>query len=64
MKTEEHNKGVSFRVPDATYGYLCRAVSTVPGVDFVQKRRFFWSGSNVGAEFVFRGHAFEIETDP
>ena len=63
MKTEEYNKGVSFRVPHATYGYLCRAVSGVSGVVFTQKRRFFWSASNVGAEFVFRGHAFEIETD-
>jgi hypothetical protein len=63
MKTEEHNKGVCFQVPDATYGYLCRAVLTVPGVVFTKRRRFFWSGMDVGAEFSFRGHDFEIETD-
>jgi hypothetical protein len=63
MKTEEYNKGVSFRVPNATYGFLGRAVSGVSGVFFTQKRRFFWSGEDVGAEFVFRGHAFEIQTD-
>lgn len=64
MKTEEHNKGHSFRVADATtYGFMCRAVSLVPGVAFTNRRRFFWSGEDVGAEFSFRGYAFKIETD-
>lgn len=64
MKTEEYNKGHSFRIADATtYGFVCRAVALVPGVEFKKRRRFFWSGENVGAEFAFRGHAFKIETD-
>jgi hypothetical protein len=63
MKTEEYNKGVSFRVPHATYRALSDAVAAVPGVVFSKRRRFFWSVEDVGADFTFRGIAFEIETD-
>jgi hypothetical protein len=64
LKTEEFNKGHSFRIASAaTYGLVCEAVSLVPGVAFTKRRRFFWSGEDVSAEFAFRGHAFKIETD-
>jgi hypothetical protein len=63
VKTEEYNKGVSFRIPTIGFRELCRAVESVPGVAFTRRRRFFWSGEDVGAEFTFRGHSFVIETD-
>jgi hypothetical protein len=63
MITEEYNKGVCFRAPNASYWNLCRSVSEVPGVVFTERRRFFWSGADVGAKFIFRGHKFVIEPD-
>jgi hypothetical protein len=63
VKTEEYNKGVSFRIPTTGFGALCRAIESVPGVAFTQRRKFFWSGEDVGAEFTFRGLGFAIETD-
>lgn len=61
--TEEYNKGVSFRVPTMGFAALCRCIEKVPGVGFTKRRKFFWSGEDVGAEFVFRGHEFTISTD-
>ena len=63
MKTQEYNKGVSFRVPTIGFRSLCRVVKNIPGVVFTQRRKFFWSGEDVGAEFSFRGSAFTITTD-
>jgi len=63
MNTEEHNPGVSFRVPFATYRSLCRAISQIPGVSFAKRRSFFWSGLDVHADFTFNGHNFEIQID-
>ncbi len=63
MRTEEYNKGVSFRIPTIGFGALCRAIERVPGVVFSRRRKFFWSGEDVGAEFAFRGHSFTISTD-
>jgi hypothetical protein len=63
MKTEEYNKGVSFRVPDASYAALCRSIEGLPGLVFTKRRRFFWSGEDVSAEFTFRGQTFTISTD-
>jgi len=63
VKTEEYNKGVSFRIPTIGFWTLCRAVEDVPGVAFTRKRKFFWSGLDVGAEFTFRGHNFVINID-
>jgi len=54
---------VSFRIPSIGFTALCRALETLPGVEFTQRRRFFRSGEDVGAEFTFRDHAFVIETD-
>ncbi len=63
MKTEEYNKGVSFRIPTAGFRALCRAVESVPGVAFTRRRTFFWSGADVSAEFTLNGLSFVIETD-
>jgi hypothetical protein len=63
LNTEEYNKGVSFRIPEATYSELCRAVSGVAGVVFINERRSFWSASTVETEFTFQGFTFEIERD-
>lgn len=63
MKTQEYNEGVSFRIPTMGFKALCSVVESVPGVVFTKRRKFFWSGEDVGAEFTFRGHAFIIETD-
>jgi len=63
MKTEEHNKGVSFRVPDATCDMLCRVVSSIPGAVVTARKRPFFSVTDGRAEFTFRGHSFVIEPD-
>ena len=63
MKIEEFNPGHSFRVGGASYGRLCRYLSTLPGVLFTRRRRFFWSVQDVGAEFTFREQKFTIDTD-
>jgi len=63
VQTEEFNKGHSFRVPYSSYSELCRVISKVPGVTFTRKQKFFWSDKDVGADFTFRGHEFQIETD-
>jgi len=64
MKIEEFNSGISFRVGRISYGRLCRYISTLPGVSFNRRRRFFRSIQDVGAEFTFRGEKFAINTDP
>ena len=61
--TEEYNKGHSFRLTLVSYPRLCRYLSELPGLVFTRRRRFFWSSEGIGAEFTFRGHDFEIETD-
>jgi len=63
MKTEEHNKGVSLRVPDATCDMLCRVVSSIPGAVVTARKRPFFSVTDGRAEFTFRGHGFVIEPD-
>lgn len=63
MATEEYNKGVSFRTTVLGFTALYHAVESVPGVVFTKRRRFFWSGEDVGAEFTFHGHSFTISTD-
>jgi len=63
MKTEEYNKGVSFRVPVMRFAALCRSIEHLPGLVFTTRRRSFWSGENVSAEFTFRGQTFTISTD-
>ncbi len=50
-------------MPYASYAHLCRAVSRVPGVVFLKKPRFFWSGENIRAEFQLEGNIFNIEVD-
>ena len=64
MKTKEYNKGVSFLVPYARFSQLCRALSRVPGVVFLKRPKFFWSGEDIKAEFQFEGSNFSIEVDP
>jgi hypothetical protein len=63
MSVQEYNKGHSFRMTGITYRGLCRYLSELPDVVFTRRPRFFWSGEDVGADFTFRGLAFEIETD-
>ena len=63
MVTEEHNKGVSFRITIMGFKPLCRAVESLPGVVFTKRRRFFWSVEDVSAEFTFHGHSFTMSTD-
>ena len=63
MSVQEYNKGHSFRMTSVTYRGLCRYLAELPGVEFTRRPRFFWSGEDVGAEFTFRGHTFEIERD-
>ena len=63
VKTEEYNKGHSFRVPNVTYEHVARSVSQVPGVVFTKKRKSFRLGQDVGAEFTLRGHTFLIDKD-
>ena len=63
MKTEEYNKGVSFRITSFGFEALCRAVQSVPGVVLSKRRKFFWSVDDVGAEFMLQGHTFTISTD-
>jgi hypothetical protein len=63
MRTEPHNPGVSLRVPDATCEHLCRAISSIPGVVVVQRRRPFWTITDGSAEFTLRGCTFTIEPD-
>ena len=40
---------------------LCRCISKCPGVVFTKRRRFFWWGDQVFAEFTFKGREFMIE---
>ncbi len=63
MKIEEYNQGHCFRVPEASYPSLDHALSRIPGVKFMQKRRFLWFGQKAGPDFTFKGHLFEIEKD-
>lgn len=46
------------------YRPLCKCLGQLPGVVFPRKPPFFWTGSGVYAEFVLRGHTFQIEGDP
>jgi hypothetical protein len=64
MKIEEFNPGYSFRVGGVSYGRLCRYLSTLPGLAFTRRRRFFWSIQDVRAEFTFHEHIFFVDTDP
>jgi hypothetical protein len=64
MQIEEYNPGYSFRVGGASYGRLCRYISTLPGVFFINRRRFFWSVQDVGVDFTFQEQKFRIDTDP
>ncbi|MGB7746918.1 MAG: hypothetical protein WBN75_06485 [Verrucomicrobiia bacterium] len=63
MSVKESNKGHSFRTSGISYRGLCRYISELPGVKLTHKRRLFWRGGDVRAEFTFRGHAFQIEAD-
>ena len=63
MRTEEYNKGVSFRVPAMRFAALCRSIEHLPGLVFTKRRRSFWSGEDVSAEFTFRQQTFTISTD-
>jgi len=63
MKAEQHNPGVSLRVPGATCEHLCRAVSGIKGVAFTERRRPLWTLSDGIAEFTFHGCTFTIEPD-
>ena len=46
------------------YRPLCRCLSALPGVVFPHNLRYFWTGAGVYADFVLRGHTFQIERDP
>ncbi|WP_449068499.1 hypothetical protein [Prosthecobacter sp.] len=61
-KVEVHG-GTSCSVEGLEYRSLYRCLGRLPGVTFARKPRYFWTGSGVYAEFVFRGHAFLIESD-
>jgi hypothetical protein len=64
MRTEEFNKGVGLRVPQASFRQLYRAISAVREVAFTLKRNsFFLPRSSFAAEFRFKGQVFAIETD-
>ena len=49
--------GIEYR---PLYDYLC----LLPGIAFPRKPHHFWTGSGIYAEFVLRGHTFQIEGDP
>ena len=53
-----------FLADGISFAHLCLCVSQFPGVVFTRKRRFFWWYSDIRAEFIFKGNAFKIETDP
>jgi hypothetical protein len=63
MKIEVHGDtncqvyGIEYR---PIYDCLCH----LPGVVFPRKPHHFWTGSGIYAEFVLRGHTFQIEGDP
>lgn len=57
-------EGICWRVEGIDYRSLHRRLAQMPGVTFDRKPRYFWSGGGVCAEFVFKGHAFLIESDP
>ena len=63
MTVQEQNPGRSLRTSGITYWGLCRCLSGLPGVELTHRRRFFWRGGDVRAEFAFCGHAYQIETD-
>lgn len=62
-KVEAHGDA-SCRVEGLDYRPLCRCLACLPGVSFTRKPRYFWTGSGIYAEFVFKEHAFVIEADP
>jgi hypothetical protein len=49
----------TYRIP---FGRLCRCIASLPGVEFVQRPRFFVWGEDVSAEFRFKGRDFKVET--
>ena len=51
------------RVEGVEYRRLYQVISLMPGVALPREPRYFWTGSGVYAEFVWKGHTFQIEGD-
>ena len=60
MSVEYYTDENGFRVTKVTYSTLCRWLSALPGVTFTFKPRFFWSTTDIRAEFTFADHDFTI----
>ena len=51
----------AFEVPSTAtnFGALCAEIARIPGVRFLNKRRFLWYDRS-GARFEYKGHEFEV----
>jgi hypothetical protein len=52
-----------FVVEGMSFSGLCQCIAEVPGVTFINRRRFFWWSDSIRASFTFQGHAFTIQPD-
>jgi hypothetical protein len=61
MKVQDFKKGCGFIVEGVPFVRLCDCLAAHRDVSFTDRRRFFWSASDIRGEFVFRGHTFKVE---
>ena len=62
MKSQDlHGGACGFIAAYVTFGRLCRFIEKLPGVVFTERSHFFWSASDIRAEFSFNGHTFVVE---
>jgi hypothetical protein len=63
MKVQSLHKACGFITEGVSFGRLCDYISQVPGVAFIDRRRFFWGHGDMRAEFKFKNNLFTVSTD-
>jgi hypothetical protein len=63
MRLQDLHGACGFIVFDTSFSRLCRRIAECPGVTFTSRRRFFWSASDIRAQFRFDGHDYTIEPE-
>src|SRR5688572_17683942 len=61
MNLQDFKTGCGFIVVGLSFGKLCDYLAEYSGVTFTDRRRFFWSATDIYGEFVFHGRTFKIE---